>query len=91
MDCIAADPTLTSLGNPPLLYSGDSMGVIKAWSLDIIVRPDGIRSIRGTVVEEHSGHRTGVCTMLVTNGQVWSGEFFLPNSNGTELPVFCRF
>lgn len=57
-----------------MLYSGDSMGVIKSWNLDILERPDGTRSIRGAVVDEFTGHRTGVTSMVVSEGKIWSGK-----------------
>lgn len=56
------------------------MGVIKSWTLDIINRPDGTRSARGTVGEEYTGHRTGVCTMMVAEGKIWSGERHLASN-----------
>lgn len=65
-----------------MLYSGDSMGVIKSWNLDILERPDGTRSIRGTVVDEFTGHRTGVCSMVVSEGKIWSGKYL-------EQCIYC--
>ncbi len=56
------------------LYSADSMGVVKVWSLDIVPQDSDPRSVRGVVVEEHQGHRTGINEMIISNRQIWTGS-----------------
>lgn len=83
VDCVAIDIRSSGPTARPLLYSGDSMGVIRVWSLDITERSDGSRSVRGVTEAEFTGHRTGVCTMMVADGQIWSGELQTPaNATG---------
>lgn len=74
VDCLAVDVKAPVSVARPLLYSGDSMGVIRVWNLDISERSDRTRSVRGITEAELTGHRTGVCTMTVADGQIWSGE-----------------
>jgi WD40 repeat protein len=84
VDALALD--ILDSSSSPLLYSADSMGVIKAWSLDISTRPDGSRSVRGTVEAEYGGHRTGVGELWVLQQHIWSGTLSLScNSRKTML------
>jgi len=50
------------------------MGVIKVWSLDLTPKDSGTRLVRGVVVREHKGHRTGINEMVVSNRQIWTGS-----------------
>ncbi|KAF9507608.1 hypothetical protein BS47DRAFT_1398465 [Hydnum rufescens UP504] len=68
----------SSHSSSPLLYSADSMGVIKAWSLDVNTRADGTRLARGTVESEYRGHRTGVGELWISQQHVWSGTLPMP-------------
>ena len=54
-----------------LLYTGDSMGIIKIWALG----PDTVdQGYRARMVGELKGHQTGVNEMWASNGKVWSGR-----------------
>jgi WD40 repeat protein len=76
VDCLAYDPVQR------LLYTGDSMGVIKAWELDI--SEDRSHS-RATQVAELKGHRTGVNDLSIHEGSVWSGKCLIPHPMGSQL------
>ena len=67
-----------SSSSSPLLYSADSMGVIKAWRLDVNTRPDGTRSVRGVVEADYGGHRTGVGELWISQQHIWSGTLSIP-------------
>lgn len=73
VDCLAYDPVQR------LLYTGDSMGVIKAWELDI--SEDRSHS-RATQVAELKGHRTGVNSISIHESNVWSGKHLTPPPYG---------
>lgn len=51
-----------------LLYTADTMGVIKSWNL---TKDEG--RWRGTIQEEHNHHRTRINEMLHGNNQLWTG------------------
>ncbi|KAF8312050.1 WD40-repeat-containing domain protein [Cantharellus anzutake] len=70
----AAEEEYATITENLRLYSADSMGVIKIWSLDISTRASGALSIRGNVVRENKAHRTGINDMVVSNGQIWTGS-----------------
>lgn len=75
VDCLAYDPAQR------LLYTGDSMGVIKAWELEI--SEDRSHS-RAKQVTELKGHRTGVNSLSIHDGSVWSGKRLI-HPNGVPL------
>ena len=72
------------------LYSADSMGVIKSWSLDLTTNDSGDRSVRGTVAEEHKGHRTGINEMTVLNHQIWTGLLPVSLFRKFTKRIICR-
>jgi hypothetical protein len=64
IDCTAYDEQKRQL------YTGDSMGVIKSWRLDL---PDDSSSCRPALLRDYGGHRTGVNNMITRNSDLWSG------------------
>src|SRR5206468_397321 len=70
VECLRTDPE----GSPNLVYSADSMGLVKIWELDTR-EPGSSSSCHGTLKGELRGHRTRINDMWVQRGQVWTGEY----------------
>jgi hypothetical protein len=59
----------TSADGRPLLFTGDSMGVIKAWALE----QDGDRWRANAAQAQPTAHRTGLNGMFFGQGKLWTG------------------
>ncbi|KAG8908183.1 hypothetical protein FRB99_008726 [Tulasnella sp. 403] len=61
---------------PNTLVTGDSMGVIKIWELEDRWKSslEASATIRATVKEELSGHRTGINEAVKAPGRLWTGS-----------------
>lgn len=66
-----------------VLYTADTMGVIKVWSLN---RESGVNARwRASLKEELNHHRTRINEMLCGNGQLWTGiDMWLVDSASTS-------
>ena len=66
-----------------VLYTADTMGVIKVWNLN---RESGVNARwRATLKEELNHHRTRINEMLCGNGQLWTGtDMWLVDSASTS-------
>jgi len=75
VEVLAVDTSSPLLRSQPfLLYTGDSMGLIKVWSLEP-PPADGRSGWRATLKGTLGGHRTGICDMVVDQGIVWSASY----------------
>lgn len=54
----------------PTILSGDSMGVIKVWQLNV---EDDPRSARAPFKMDLAGHATGINEMQISAGYLWTG------------------
>ncbi|KDQ16241.1 hypothetical protein BOTBODRAFT_157068 [Botryobasidium botryosum FD-172 SS1] len=61
-----------SSSKPMILYTGDTMGIIKVWSLE---PPENNSTWRPILKGSLDGHRTGVTAMIVDQGIIWSGAY----------------
>lgn len=62
-----------------VLYTGDSMGVIKIW--DLAKESGESPRWKSTLKAELKHHRTGINEMRFGGGQLWTGEY--------RWPVLC--
>jgi len=59
-----------------ILYTGDTMGVIKVWDLQ---KDDGFPSRwAATLKDTINHHRTRINELIYQNGHLWTGKFTLP-------------
>ncbi|KIM32511.1 hypothetical protein M408DRAFT_327055 [Serendipita vermifera MAFF 305830] len=85
VQCIGYDTTAGTL------YTGDSMGVIKGWDLDI---SEDRSSCRASQRAELKDHRTGVNSLSIHNGRIWSGStdktVVVQQKNGSGSPALIE-
>ncbi|KAI0340486.1 WD40 repeat-like protein [Trametopsis cervina] len=61
-----------STATTAILYTGDTMGIIKSWEIE---KEDGpFPRWHATLKAEFTHHRTKICEMLYGNGQLWTGS-----------------
>ncbi|QRV74753.1 Katanin p80 WD40 repeat-containing subunit B1 [Ceratobasidium sp. AG-Ba] len=70
VECIVADPTQPITATR--VYSADSMGVIKVWSVE--THPAPTESRRLTLLGEMKSHTMGITDMWAAYGRVWSSS-----------------
>jgi len=61
--------------NLAVLYTGDTMGIVKVWDLKKGSRPPSRWT--ATLTHTHNHHRTRINELLYGNGQLWTGMVFL--------------
>ena len=70
-------------GDSAILYSADTMGVLKIWLLERDTTSQSSDSIpprwRATLREDLTHHRTRINQLVLHNGYIWTGAILLVN------------